>query len=70
MLGLIFIVFEIFVAQFQDTSILNHICGRLVLAMIGNVRFNFEGSMREAFKAVMTVLEWHGHGIDTIVTFQ
>jgi len=70
-LGLIFIVFEIFVVPgFGIPGILGIICvlAALVLAMIGNVRFNFEGvPMREAFKAVMTVLGGMGMGLVLII---
>ncbi len=70
-LGLIFIVFEIFVVPgFGIPGILGIICvlAALVLAMIGNVRFNFEGvPMREVFKAVMTVLGGMGMGLVLII---
>ncbi len=59
-LGLIFIVFEIFVIPgFGVTGILGilFVISALVLALIGNVRFNFEGlPATEMFRAVMTVL--------------
>ncbi len=70
-LGLIFIVFEIFVVPgFGIPGILGilFVLAALVLAMVGNVRFNFEGvPLREAFRAVMTVLGGMGMGLVLII---
>lgn len=70
-LGLIFIVFEIFVVPgFGIPGILGilFVLAALVLAMIGNVRFNFEDvPLREAFRAVMTVLGGMGMGLVLII---
>ena len=70
-LGLIFIVFEIFVVPgFGIPGILGilFVLAALVLAMVGNVRFNFEDvPLREAFRAVMTVLGGMGMGLVLII---
>lgn len=70
-LGLILIVFEIFVIPgFGVTGILGilFVFSALVLAMIGNIRFNFDGlSAIEAFRALMTVLGGTGMGIVLII---
>lgn len=70
-LGLIFIVFELFVVPgFGIPGILGilFVLSALVLAMVGNVRFNFEGvPLREAFRAVMTVLGGMGMGMMLII---
>ena len=70
-LGLILIVFEIFVVPgFGIPGILGILLLliALVLAMVGNVRFNFEGiPVREVFKATMTVLGGLGMGIILII---
>lgn len=70
-LGLIFIVFEIFVVPgFGVPGILGilFILAALVLAMVGNIDFSFEGvSLREAFRAVMTVLGGMGMGMVLII---
>src|SRR5690606_41872880 len=59
-LGLIFIVFEIFVVPgFGFTGITGIILIfiSLVLALVGNIKFNFDGLPgREVFKAFITVL--------------
>ena len=70
-LGLIFIVFEIFVVPgFGIPGVLGilFVLAALVLAMVGNVRFNFEDvPLREAFRAVMTVLGGMGMGLVLII---
>src|SRR5690554_4380028 len=70
-LGLIFIVFEIFVIPgFGVAGILGiiSILSSLILAMIGNIHFNFEGlPAREIFKAFMTVIGGMGMGIVLII---
>jgi membrane-bound serine protease (ClpP class) len=70
-LGLIFIVFEIFVVPgFGIPGILGIllILAALVLAMVGNVRFNFEGvPLREVFQATMTVMGGMGMGLVLII---
>lgn len=70
-LGLIFIVFEVFVVPgFGVTGILGilFILSSLILALVGNVHFNFEGlPAREIFKAFMTVLGGMGMGIVLII---
>lgn len=70
-LGLIFIVFEIFVIPgFGVTGILGilFVISALVLALIGNVRFNFEGlPATEMFRAVMTVLGGMGLSVVLII---
>lgn len=69
--GLIFIVFEIFVVPgFGVTGILGilFIFSALVLALIGNIRFNFEGlPAMEAFRALMVVLGGTGMGVALII---
>lgn len=69
--GLIFIVFEIFVIPgFGVTGILGvlFILASLILSLIGNIRFNFEGlPARETFRAFMTVLGGMGMGIILII---
>ncbi len=70
-LGLIFIVFEIFVIPgFGVVGITGIVLvlTALVLAMIGNVKFNFEGiPFREVFRASMTLLGGLGMGIILII---
>lgn len=70
-LGLIFIVFEIFVVPgFGITGILGilFIFSALVLALIGNIRFNFEGLPGvEMFRALMVVLGGTGMGLVLII---
>lgn len=70
-LGLIFIVFEIFVVPgFGIPGILGilFVLAAMVLAMVGNVRFNFEDvPLREAFRAVMTVLGGMGMSLVLII---
>lgn len=70
-LGLIFIVFEIFVIPgFGIPGILGilFVFSALVLALIGNIRFNFEGlPAMEMFRALMIVLGGTGMGIALIV---
>ena len=70
-LGLIFIVFEIFVVPgFGIPGILGilFVLAALVLAMVGNVRFNFEGvPLREVFQATMTVMGGMGMGLVLII---
>lgn len=70
-LGLIFIVFEIFVVPgFGVPGILGIVLvfSALVLAMIGNVRFNFEGlPATEMFRALMVVLGGTGMGVALII---
>ena len=70
-MGLIFIVFEIFVVPgFGVTGIIGFVLifSSLVLALIGNIRFNFEGiPAMEAFQAFMTVLGGMGMGIILII---
>ena len=70
-LGLIFIVFEIFVVPgFGVTGILGITCVflALLLALVGNIRFNFEGlPATEIFRAVMTVLGGMGMGVALIL---
>ena len=67
----IFIVFEIFVVPgFGATGIIGFIFifSSLVLALVGNIRFNFEGiPALEAFQALMTVLGGMGMGIVLII---
>lgn len=69
--GLIFIVFEIFVVPgFGATGIIGFIFifSSLVLALVGNIRFNFEEiPALEAFQALMTVLGGMGMGIVLII---
>ena len=70
-LGLIFIVFEIFVIPgFGVAGILGiiSVLSSLILALIGNIHFNFEGlPAREIFKAFMTVIGGMGMGIVLII---
>lgn len=70
-LGLIFIVFEIFVIPgFGITGILGilFVFLALVLAMIGNIRFNFEGlPATEMFRALIVVLGGTGMGVLLII---
>ena len=70
-LGLIFIVFEIFVVPgFGVTGILGIvlILASLILALVGNINFNFEGlPAREIFRAFITVLGGMGMGIILII---
>ena len=70
-LGLILVVFELFVIPgFGVTGILGIllILTSLVLALVGNIKFNFEGlPARELFQAVMTVLGGMGMGIILII---
>jgi len=70
-LGLILIVFELFVVPgFGVTGILGivFIFLALVLALLGNIRFNFEGlPPSELFRAVMIVLGGLGMGIGVIL---
>ncbi|MBK5194907.1 MAG: nodulation protein NfeD [Proteiniphilum sp.] len=70
-LGLIFIVFEIFVIPgFGIPGILGivFIFSALVLALVGNIRFNFEGlPPTELFRAVMIVLGGMGMGVGLII---
>lgn len=71
--GLILIVFEIFVIPgFGVTGILGILCvfSALVLALIGNIRFNFEGlPAQEMFRALMVVLGGTGLAIGLIIYF-
>jgi membrane-bound serine protease (ClpP class) len=70
-LGLIFIVFEIFVVPgFGFTGITGIILIfiSLVLALVGNIKFNFDGLPgREVFKAFITVLGGMGMGMVLII---
>ncbi|NLY25823.1 MAG: nodulation protein NfeD [Bacteroidales bacterium] len=70
-LGLIFIVFEIFVVPgFGVPGILGivFVFSALVLALVGNIRFNFEGlPPTELFRAVMIVLGGMGMGVGLII---
>ncbi|MFA7493565.1 MAG: NfeD family protein [Proteiniphilum sp.] len=70
-LGLIFIVFEIFVVPgFGITGILGilFVFSALLLALIGNIRFNFEGlPAMEMFRALMVVLGGTGMGLVLII---
>ncbi|MDR2816226.1 MAG: nodulation protein NfeD [Proteiniphilum sp.] len=70
-LGLIFIVFEIFVVPgFGITGILGilFVFSALTLALIGNIRFNFEGlPATEAFRALMVVLGGTGMGAALVI---
>ena len=70
-LGLILIVFELFVVPgFGVTGILGivFIFLALVFALVGNIRFNFEGlPAAELFRAVMIVLGGMGMGIGLIL---
>jgi membrane-bound serine protease (ClpP class) len=70
-LGLIFIVFEIFVVPgFGITGILGilFVFLALVLALIGNIRFNFEGLPAiEMFRSLMVVLGGTGMGVALII---
>ncbi|MDR0422731.1 MAG: nodulation protein NfeD [Proteiniphilum sp.] len=70
-LGLIFIVFEIFVIPgFGVTGILGILCiiSALVLALIGNIRFNFDGlPVTEVFRSLMVVLGGTGMGVALII---
>jgi len=70
-LGLIFIVFEIFVVPgFGVPGILGIVLifSALVLALVGNIRFNFEGlPPAELFRAVMIVLGGMGMGVGLII---
>lgn len=70
-LGLIFIVFEIFVVPgFGVPGILGivFIFSALVLALVGNIRFNFEDiAATELFRAIMIVLGGMGMGVVLII---
>ena len=70
-LGLIFIIFEIFVVPgFGVTGILGilFVFLALVLALVGNIRFNFEGlPAMEIFRAVMIVLGGMGMSVALIL---
>lgn len=70
-LGLIFIVFEIFVVPgfgFTGIAGIVFIFISLVLALVGNVNFNFEGlPAREVFRAFITVLGGMGMGMILII---
>ncbi len=70
-LGLIFIVFEIFVVPgFGVTGITGIVLifTSLVLALVGNIRFNFEGlPAKEVFQAFITVLGGMGMGLVLII---
>ena len=70
-LGLIFIVFEIFVVPgfgFTGIAGIVFIFISLVLALVGNVKFNFEGlPAKEVFQAFMTVLGGMGMGMVLII---
>ncbi|MBF6627044.1 MAG: nodulation protein NfeD [Proteiniphilum sp.] len=70
-LGLIFIVFEIFVVPgFGVPGVLGivFIFSALVLALVGNIRFNFENlPPAELFRAVMIVLGGMGMGVGLII---
>lgn len=70
-LGLIFIVFEIFVVPgfgFTGIAGIIFIFISLVLALVGNVNFNFEGlPAKEVFRAFMTVLGGMGMGMILII---
>ncbi len=70
-LGLILIVFELFVIPgFGVTGILGilFVLISLILALVGNIRFNFEGIPgREMFQAFMTVTGGVGMGIILII---
>lgn len=70
-LGLILIVFEIFVVPgFGVTGILGIalVVSSLILALIGNIDFNFKGIPgKEMFGAVMTVLGGMGMGLILII---
>jgi membrane-bound serine protease (ClpP class) len=72
-LGLIFIVFEIFVVPgfgFTGIAGIIFIFISLVLALVGNVRFNFEGlPAKEVFQAFITVLGGMGMGMVLIIYF-
>lgn len=69
--GLIFIVFEIFVVPgFGIPGILGilFVFSALLLALIGNIRFNFEGlPATEMFRALMVVLGGTGMGVALII---
>lgn len=70
-LGLIFIVFEIFVIPgfgFSGISGIVLVFLSLVLALIGNIRFTFEGvNSLQLFRAVMIVLGGMGMGVVLII---
>lgn len=70
-LGLILIVFEIFVVPgFGVTGILGiaFMLIGLLLALIGNIRFNFEGlPSRELFRAIVVVFAGLGLGVTLII---
>ncbi|MCE5205798.1 MAG: nodulation protein NfeD [Porphyromonadaceae bacterium] len=70
-LGLIFIVFELFVVPgFGVTGILGILLVflALLLALVGNIRFNFEGlPATEIFRAVMIVLGGMGMSVSLIL---
>ena len=70
-LGLIFIVFELFVVPgFGVTGILGilFVFLALLLALVGNIRFNFEGlPATEIFRAVMIVLGGMGMSLGLIL---
>lgn len=70
-LGLILIVFELFVVPgFGVTGILGilFVISALILALIGNIKFNFEGLPAiEMFRALMVVLGGTGMGTALII---
>lgn len=70
-LGLILIVFELFVVPgFGITGILGilFVLSALILALIGNIRFNFEGlPLMETFRALIVVLGGTGMGTALII---
>lgn len=70
-LGLIFIVFEIFVFPgfgFSGITGIVLLISSLVLALIGNIRFSFEGvNSSDLFRAVMIVLGGLGMGVAVIL---
>lgn len=69
--GLIFIVFEIFVVPgFGVPGIIGIVLvfSSLILALVGNIKFNFEGlPTKEVFRAFMTVLGGMGMGMVLII---
>ncbi|MDD2514353.1 MAG: NfeD family protein [Proteiniphilum sp.] len=71
MLGLIFIVFELFVFPgfgFSGITGIVLIFSSLVLALIGNIRFSLDGvNTLELFRAVMIVLGGMGMGVALII---
>ncbi|HHV84696.1 MAG TPA: nodulation protein NfeD [Petrimonas sp.] len=70
-LGLILIVFEIFVIPgfgVVGISGIILVLAALILALIGNVRFNFSGlSLRQLFRAIMVVSAGIGMGLALII---